>query len=82
MAIERNYKVRFDPKNGKDAGDKWKEGKPIHVLENYKGRKGNNYVAEERNIYDGIYKCVRYWLQKGASGYELRRDDPTPAPWT
>ena len=30
---------------------------------------------------------MRYWPQKEASGfivwrYELRRDDPTPAPWT
>ena len=37
--------------------------------------------------YDGIYKCVRYWPQKGASGfivwrYEMRRDDPTPSPWS
>ena len=37
--------------------------------------------------YDGIYKVVKYWPQKGQSGflvwrYLLRRDDPVPAPWT
>lgn len=37
--------------------------------------------------YDGLYKVVKYYQQKGKSGflvwrYLLRRDDPTPAPWT
>ena len=37
--------------------------------------------------YDGIYKVVKYWPQKGQAGfivwrYLLRRDDPSPAPWT
>lgn len=37
--------------------------------------------------YDGIYKVVKYYPQKGKSGfsvwrYVLRRDDPSPAPWT
>ena len=37
--------------------------------------------------YDGIYKVVKYFPQKGHSGYMiwrylLKRDDPTPAPWT
>ena len=35
----------------------------------------------------GIYKVVKYWPAKGQSGfivwrYLLRRDDPSPAPWT
>ena len=86
-AIARNCKARFDNKNGGDAGDKWKEGKPIRVLRNYKAAKHSKYAPEEGNRYDGIYKCVRYWPQKGASGfivwrYEIRRDDPTPAPWS
>ena len=34
-----------------------------------------------------MYKIVRYWPEKGQSGflvwrYLLRRDDPDPAPWT
>jgi E3 ubiquitin-protein ligase UHRF1 len=86
-AIARNCKARFDAKNGGDAGDKWREGKAIRVLRNYKGSKHSKYAPTEGNRYDGIYKCVRYWPQKGNSGfivwrYELRRDDPTPAPWT
>jgi len=86
-AIARNCKVSFNPKDGGDAGDKWREGKPIRVVRNYKGRKHSNYAPEEGNRYDGIYKVVKYWPEKGKSGfivwrYMLRRDDPTPAPWT
>lgn len=37
--------------------------------------------------YDGIYKVVKYYPEKGEAGfivwrYLLRRDDPAPAPWT
>lgn len=37
--------------------------------------------------YDGIYKVVKYYPATGKSGfcvwrYLLRRDDPSPAPWT
>jgi len=86
-AIARNCKVSFNPKDGGDAGDKWREGKPIRVVRNYKGRKHSKYAPEEGNRYDGIYKVVKYWPEKGKSGfivwrYMLRRDDPTPAPWT
>merc|ERR1719318_2042713 len=86
-AIARNCKARFDNKNGGDAGEAWKKGKPIRVVRGYKGAKHSKYAPEEGNRYDGIYKCVRYWPQKGASGfivwrYEIRRDDPTPAPWS
>ena len=35
VAIARNCKARFDPKNGGDAGDKWREGKPIRVFRNF-----------------------------------------------
>lgn len=36
--------------------------------------------------YDGIYKVVKYYPEKGLSGYRvwkylLRRDDTNPAPW-
>merc|ERR1719376_836945 len=45
------------------------------------------YAPEEGNRYDGIYKVVKYYPEKGQSGfivwrYLLRRDDPSPAPWT
>ena len=87
VAIARNYMAGFDLKNGGDAGDKRKEGKPIHAQRNCKGMKHGKSAPEKGNIHDGIYKCVRYRPQKGAGGfivwrYELRRDDPTPTPWT
>ena len=86
-AIAKNCKAPFNDKTGGNAGDKWREGKPIRVVRNYKGRKHSQYAPEEGNRYDGIYKVVRYWPSKGKSGfivwrYELRRDDPCPAPWT
>jgi len=86
-AIARSCKARFDIKKGGDAGDKWKEGKPIRVVRNYKGQKHSKYAPEEGNRYDGIYKVVKYWPEKGQSGfivwrYLFRRDDPAPSPWT
>jgi len=86
-AIARNCVAKFDDKKGGDAGDKWKQGKPIRVLRGYKGRKHSKYAPEEGCRYDGIYKVVKYWPQKGQSGflvwrYLLRRDDPVPPPWT
>ncbi|GFR27408.1 e3 ubiquitin-protein ligase UHRF1 [Trichonephila clavata] len=73
-------------KDGAEAKN-WRDGKPVRVIRNCKGRKHSKYCPEEGNRYDGIYKVVKYWLQKGKSGYLvwrylLRRDDPTPAPWT
>uniref|UniRef100_A0A452TTY6 E3 ubiquitin-protein ligase UHRF n=1 Tax=Ursus maritimus TaxID=29073 RepID=A0A452TTY6_URSMA len=51
------------------------------------GRKHSKYAPAEGNRYDGIYKVVRYWPEKGKSGflvwrYLLRRDDTEPGPWT
>ncbi|GLH14953.1 Ubiquitin [Gryllus bimaculatus] len=73
-----------------DAGAKakdWKKGKPIRVVRNYKAGKHSKYAPDDGNRYDGIYKVVEYYPQKGKSGfkvwrYVLRRDDPAPAPWT
>jgi len=86
-AIARNCKASFDFKNGGDAGDRWRDGKPIRVVRNYKGQKHSKYAPDEGNRYDGIYKVVKYYPEKGQSGfivwrYLLRRDDPSPAPWT
>lgn len=43
-------------------------------------------VTNSINRYDGIYKVVKYYPERGLSGYIvwkylLRRDDPSPAPW-
>ena len=86
-AIARNCKAPFNIKTGGDAKEAWREGKPIRVVRNWKGKKHSEYAPEEGNRYDGIYKVVKYWPEKGKSGfivwrYLLKRDDPSPAPWT
>jgi len=86
-AIAVNCNVKFDDKKGGDAGEKWREGKPIRVVRGYKGAKHSKFAPTEGCRYDGIYKVVKYWPQKGKAGfiiwrYELRRDDPAPPPWT
>lgn len=85
-ALALNCNVSFNDKVGADAKH-WKEGKPVRVVRNAKGRKHSKYCPEEGNRYDGIYKVVKYWPEKGKSGflvwrYLLRRDDGEPAPWT
>ena len=48
-AIARNCKARFNNKDGGDAGDNWREGKPIRVLRNYKAAKHSKFAPEEGN---------------------------------
>nr|QVX32599.1 UHRF1/2 [Platynereis dumerilii] len=86
MALARNCHAKLNPKDGATAED-WKKGKPVRVVRNCKGRKHSEYAPEEGNRYDGIYKLLKYYPEKGKSGfivwrYEFQRDDPTPAPWT
>ncbi|XP_072294857.1 E3 ubiquitin-protein ligase UHRF1 [Eucyclogobius newberryi] len=85
-ALALNCNVSFNAKNGADAKN-WKAGKPVRVVRNSKGAKHSKFSPEEGNRYDGIYKVVKYWPEKGKSGflvwrYLLRRDDGEPAPWT
>ncbi|XP_064626452.1 E3 ubiquitin-protein ligase UHRF1-like [Lineus longissimus] len=85
-ALAKCCNAKFDKKNGGEA-EEWKGGKPVRVVRNVKGRKHSKYAPVDGNRYDGIYKITRYWPEKGKSGYlvwryELRRDDPSPAPWT
>jgi len=85
-ALAVNCACKFDDENGGEAKD-WTKGKPIRVVRGYKGAKHSKYAPELGNRYDGIYKVVKYWPEKGKSGfrvwrYLIRRDDPTPAPWT
>lgn len=61
-------------------------GKPVRVVRNFKLAKYSKYAPSHGNRYDGIYKVVKYYPEKGKSGftvwrYLLRRDDPSPAPW-
>nr|CAB3267500.1 UHRF2 protein [Phallusia mammillata] len=86
MAIARTCHVKVDAKNGAESSD-WKKSRPIRVVRNYKGAKHSEYAPEEGNRYDGLYKVVKYWPDKGKSGfivwrYLFRRDDPEPSPWT
>ncbi|KAF5308962.1 hypothetical protein FQR65_LT00044 [Abscondita terminalis] len=72
--------------NGAEATD-WKGGKPVRVVRNSKLAKHSKYAPKEGNRYDGIYKVVKYYPEKGISGYLvwkylLRRDDPSPVPWS
>ncbi|XP_022087295.1 E3 ubiquitin-protein ligase UHRF1-like [Acanthaster planci] len=86
MALARNCNATLDTKNGNEAKD-WRAGKPVRVVRNSKGRKHSKYAPEEGNRYDGLYKVVKFWPEKGRSGflvwrYLLRRDDPQPMPWS
>ncbi|XP_068091119.1 E3 ubiquitin-protein ligase UHRF1-like [Hyperolius riggenbachi] len=85
-ALALNCNAPINDKQGSVAKD-WRAGKPVRVVRNSKGRKHSKYAPEDGNRYDGIYKVVKYWPQKGKSGflvwrYLLRRDDEEPAPWT
>ncbi|XP_032821928.1 E3 ubiquitin-protein ligase UHRF1 isoform X1 [Petromyzon marinus] len=85
-ALALNCKAALNDKVGAEAKD-WRAGKPVRVVRSAKGRKHSKFAPEEGNRYDGIYKVVKYWPEKGKSGflvwrYLLRRDDEEPAPWT
>ncbi|KAI9139384.1 hypothetical protein BKA69DRAFT_1085969 [Paraphysoderma sedebokerense] len=77
--------IPINKKEGAGAKD-WKTSNPIRVL-----RKGSSkskfFKMEKCYRYDGIYKLVKYYPEKGQDGYILwryvfRRDDDEPAPWT
>ncbi|XP_029772311.1 E3 ubiquitin-protein ligase UHRF1 [Suricata suricatta] len=85
-ALALNCSAPINDRKGAEAKD-WRSGKPVRVVRNVKGRKHSKYAPAEGNRYDGIYKVVRYWPEKGKSGflvwrYLLRRDDTEPGPWT
>ncbi|KAG6459380.1 hypothetical protein O3G_MSEX011347 [Manduca sexta] len=86
-ALARNCAVKQISEEGGDAGDNWRNGKPVRVVRSYKMLKHfPKYAPKEGIRYDGIYKVVKYYPEKGLSGYRvwkylLRRDDPSPAPW-
>lgn len=85
-ALASNCNAALNDKDGAEAKD-WKAGKPVRVVRSCKGRKHSKYSPEDGNRYDGIYKIVKYWPEKGKSGflvwrYLLKRNDDEPAPWT
>lgn len=86
-ALAVNCACKFDAKNGGDAGENWRDGKPIRVVRGWKGAKHSKFAPADGCRYDGIYKVMKYWPQKGKKGfivwrYRLKRDDESPAPWT
>lgn len=85
-ALALNCSAPINDQQGAEAKD-WRAGKPVRVVRNVKGGKHSKYAPAEGNRYDGIYKVVKYWPEKGKSGflvwrYLLRRDDDEPGPWT
>ncbi|XP_054162429.1 E3 ubiquitin-protein ligase UHRF1-like, partial [Oppia nitens] len=89
-ALALNCYAPFNGTTGANAGTDWQLGQPVRVLRSGNGRnaaKKSLYLPKVGVRYDGIYKVVKYWSQTGESGflvwrYLLRRDDPTPSPWT
>lgn len=75
---------------GASAGINWQKGKAVRVLRSGNGRgsdKKSPFLPKIGIRYDGIYKVVKYWSESNDIGlivwrFLLRRDDPTPAPWT
>ncbi|KAG0057329.1 hypothetical protein BGZ83_011572 [Gryganskiella cystojenkinii] len=72
-------------KHGGTAKD-WRQSSPIRVCRSAKLK--NKYSPDEGVRYDGIYKIVKYWQEKGKDSvhkvwrFKFRRDDTEPAPWT
>ncbi|KAF9135029.1 ubiquitin-like with PHD and RING finger domains 2 [Mortierella sp. GBA39] len=73
----------IDTIKGGEALD-WYRSRPIRVIRGY--QLSNMYSPKSGYRYDGIYKVVKYWPEKGKGGftiwrYLMRRDDLEPAPW-
>lgn len=83
-ALAKNCNASINTTEGSQSTD-WKKGKPVRVVRSYKEK--SPYAPTEGFRYDGLYKIVKYFPKTGKSGFKvwqflLRRDDPTPAPWT
>ena len=78
-AIALDCDAKFNDKDGATA-ENWKKGKPVRVLRSYKFKKHSKYAPDVGVRYDGIYRVVKYYKEKGKSGfyvwkYLFRRDD-------
>ncbi|KYQ46504.1 E3 ubiquitin-protein ligase UHRF1 [Trachymyrmex zeteki] len=87
LALAKNCNASVNTVIGASANENnWEKGKPVRVVRNYKLGKFSKYAPKEGNRYDGIYKVVKYYPNTSNGfrmwKYVLRRDDPTPAPWT
>lgn len=86
LALAFSCDCKVDKEKGGEARN-WRKGKPIRVVRSEKLKKHSSFAPDEGCRYDGIYKVVKYWPEKGRSGfivwrYLFRRDDESPAPWT
>ncbi|RUP18993.1 hypothetical protein BC936DRAFT_139346 [Jimgerdemannia flammicorona] len=88
LALAKTCHAGLNEKFGADAGDLWYKSGPIRVVRSDKLKRHHPMFAPaEGQRYDGIYKLVKYWKERGHSGhlvwrFLMRRDDPDPAPWT
>lgn len=87
-ALAMSCAIPFDPKGG-NAKTNWKMGKPIRLLRSGNGRKHSSLYLPKIGIrYDGIYRVVKYWSEIEPKSrfrfwrFHLKRDDPSPSPWT
>ncbi|KAI8388306.1 PUA-like domain-containing protein [Radiomyces spectabilis] len=87
LSLAMTCAAPVDAKNGAEAAN-WKESRAIRVCRTKKLAVYHpEYAPSDGVRYDGVYKIVKYWPEKGESGYRVwrflfRRDDPSPAPWT
>ncbi|KAJ1973786.1 hypothetical protein H4R35_003935 [Dimargaris xerosporica] len=88
MALARTCDAKVNEKLGATAKD-WRKSRAVRVVRSYKLAKHHpKYAPVEGVRYDGIYRIVKYWLEKSSYSefkvwrFLFRRDDPEPAPWT
>eukprot|EP00842_Homolaphlyctis_polyrhiza_P002601 jgi/Hompol1/3341/HPOL_003203-RA len=90
LALTCNPRAKAYQTQGFEAID-WRSSKPVRVLRSSNFSKHSKYAPKLQPKlirYDGIYRVVKYWPEKSAKSgyivwrYLLRRDDPSPAPWT
>ncbi|KAF5294856.1 hypothetical protein FQA39_LY00340 [Lamprigera yunnana] len=84
-ALALNCDVALNEKGAESSN--WRNGKSVRVVRSFKNAKNSKYAPKAGYRYDGIYKVVKYYPEKGKSGYLIwkylfRRDDPSPFPWS
>ncbi|KAJ3375989.1 E3 ubiquitin-protein ligase uhrf1 [Allomyces arbusculus] len=88
LALAKTCAAKVNDEKGAEARD-WRKSRAIRVVRGSACAKhADEGIAPAAGYrYDGLYKVVKYWPQKGKSGhmiwrFQLRRDDDEPAPWT
>ncbi|KAL7300622.1 hypothetical protein TKK_0006625 [Trichogramma kaykai] len=77
-ALARNCNTEFNAEGA--FAQNWKGGTAVRVVRKLKLPKNNPYIRDDFWRYDGTYKVVAYWKEKGIDTYEncrflLNRDD-------